>query len=95
MAAAIRGDIAAVADISFDCIACGLCVARCPSEQVPPNIALLARRLYGKYLAPHAEHLRRRIAEIEGGSFRPELAQLKSLPVEELKKRYAARQIEE
>ena len=94
MSAAVRGDIAAVAEISFDCIACGLCVARCPSENVPPNVGLLARRLYGKYLAPRAEHLRLRTQEIEAGAFRSEIADLKQLPVEELKHRYAAREIE-
>lgn len=95
MSAVIRGDVSAVAEISFDCIACGLCIARCPAELVPPNVALLARRLYGKYLAPPAEHLRRRVLEIEGGAYRAELTALKSAPLEELKKQYAARQIEE
>ena len=94
MAAAVRGDVAAVAEISFDCIACGLCVARCPSENVPPNVGLLARRLYGKYLAPRAEHLRTRTEEIEAGTFGSEIAELKGLPVDELKRRYAAREIE-
>jgi ferredoxin len=94
MAAAVRGDLAAVAEISFDCILCGLCVARCPAENVPPNMALLARRLYGKYLAPPAEHLHRRVAEIEAGTFQDEIDRLKLLPVEDLKERYASRQIE-
>ena len=94
MAAATRGDLPAVAEISFDCILCGLCVARCPAELVPPNMALLARRLYGKYLAPKAAHLQQRIDEINSGSFQEEILLLKSLPVGELKKRYAARQIE-
>jgi len=95
MSAVIRGDVTAAAEISFDCIACGLCVARCPAELVPPNVSLLARRIYGKYIAPHAAHLQSRLNEIEGGSFRPELNVLKAAPVDELKKQYAARQIEE
>lgn len=95
MSAAVRGDIASVAEISFDCVNCGLCTARCPSENVPPNVALLSRRLYGKYLAPRAEHLHQRVQEIEGGSYRTEIAVLKSVPTDELKKQYAARQIEE
>jgi len=95
MSAAMRGDIASVAEISFDCINCGLCTARCPSENVPPNVALLSRRLYGKYLAPRAEHLHQRVQEIEAGSYRTEIAVLKSVPTDELKKQYAARQIEE
>jgi ferredoxin len=95
MSAAIRGDIASAAEISFDCIACGLCVARCPSENVPPNVALLARRLYGKYLAPKAAHLHRRLLEIEAGSYGSEISALKIASIDELKKQYAMRQIEE
>lgn len=95
MSAVIRGDIAAAAEISFDCIACGLCTARCPAELVPPNVSLLARRMYGKYLAPQADHLRRRVQEIEGGAYRGELAELKSMSVDGLKQQYAARRIEE
>jgi hypothetical protein len=34
---------------------------RCPAELTPPNISLLARRLYGKYLAPKAGHLHDRV----------------------------------
>ncbi|MEW6568727.1 MAG: 4Fe-4S dicluster domain-containing protein [Chloroflexota bacterium] len=94
MAAALRGDLAAVADLSFDCIACGLCVARCPAELVPPNVALLARRLYAKYLAKPAAHLQQRVQEIEAGAFREEISVLKALSADELKARYASREIE-
>jgi ferredoxin len=94
MSAAVRGEIAELADISFDCIMCGLCVARCPAELVPPNVALLGRRLYGRYLAPTAEHLHQRVKEIEAGIYQAGLAELKSLPLAELKARYNAREIE-
>ncbi len=46
---------------SFDCIACGLCSARCPVEETQYNVALLARRLYGRYLAKRSEHLAERV----------------------------------
>ena len=94
MSAGLRGDLAAVADLSFDCIMCGLCVARCPGEQVPPNVSLVARRLYGKYLSPRAEHVHNRVQEIEAGNYWADLAELKALPLAELKARYEARQIE-
>jgi succinate dehydrogenase/fumarate reductase-like Fe-S protein len=94
MAAALSGDLPALADLSFDCINCGLCVARCPAELVPPNVALLGRRLYGKYLAPPARHLQQRLQEIEVGAFRAELRELQGLDLAELKARYAAREIE-
>jgi ferredoxin len=94
MADAMRGDITAVADRSFDCIMCGLCVSRCPAEEVQPNIAILCRRLYGKYLAPKAQHLAERVAEIEAGKFDNDLAKMESLSEEELRKMYNGRDIE-
>jgi ferredoxin len=94
MAAALRGDLPALSDASFDCILCGLCVARCPAELVPPNVGLLGRRLYGKYLVPPAKHLHKRVSEIQAGAFQVEVSELKALPLAELKTRYNARQIE-
>ncbi|MGQ9583945.1 MAG: 4Fe-4S dicluster domain-containing protein [Anaerolineae bacterium] len=94
MAAAMRGDIAAVADKSFDCIMCGMCVSRCPAEEVQPNIAILCRRLYAKYLAPRAQHLAQRVAEIAAGQFDADLAAIKAASEEELRKRYNTRDIE-
>jgi heterodisulfide reductase subunit C len=94
MASAMRGDIAAVADKSFDCIMCGLCTARCPAEEVQYNIAILCRRLYGRYLAPRSQHLIERVAEIEAGKYDEALAAMKALPIEELRKQYNARDIE-
>ena len=94
MASALRGDLPALADASFDCILCGLCVARCPAELVPPNVGLLGRRLYGKYLAPPAAHLHNRVRDIQAGAFQAEVNELKALPLDELKTRYNTRQIE-
>jgi succinate dehydrogenase/fumarate reductase-like Fe-S protein len=94
MAAGMRGDIAAMADISFDCIMCGLCAARCPAEEAQYNIAILARRLYGRYLAPRSEHLQERLEEIGVGRFDAEMEELKGLDEEALTARYKARDIE-
>jgi succinate dehydrogenase/fumarate reductase-like Fe-S protein len=94
MAAGMRGDIAQMADVSFDCIMCGLCAARCPAEEAQYNIAILARRLYGRYLAPRSAHLEERLEEIEEGTFSAELDELKQLDREALVDRYEARDIE-
>ena len=94
MAAALRGDLAELANLSFDCIQCGLCVARCPAELVPPNVALIGRRLYAKYIAPQAQHLNKRVVEIAAGDYQSEVNEFKLLPLAELKARYNARQIE-
>ncbi len=94
MAAAMRGDIAMVANLSFDCIMCGLCSARCPAEEPQYNIAILSRRLYGRYLNPRSPHLSVRVAKIEAGEYDADLSGLKKLTTAELKERYKAREIE-
>lgn len=91
---ALRGDIREVADKSFDCLMCGLCAARCPQGLVPYNLALLCRRLYGRYLAPASRHLEDRIAEIEAGKFDAEIDKLKGTEEKELRSMYAERDIE-
>ena len=95
MARAMRGDIAGVADESFDCIMCGLCASRCPSEQVPHHVAILARRLYAKYVAPPTGHLQDRLREIEEGKFDDELEHIMNMDKEELQELYNARDIEQ
>ncbi|MGQ9466836.1 MAG: 4Fe-4S dicluster domain-containing protein [Anaerolineae bacterium] len=94
MAAGMRGDIVRMADLSFDCIMCGLCAARCPAEEAQYNIAILARRLYGRYLAPRSKHLEDRLNDIREGKFDAEIQALKGMSVDELKARYKARDIE-
>ncbi len=94
IAAAMRGDIARLADLSFDCIMCGLCASRCPGELVQYYIAILGRRLYGKYMMPKAKHLEKRIAEIEQGKFDKEIEQLMKMGQDELKRLYDSRDIE-
>ncbi len=94
MAAGMKGDIATMADLSFDCIMCGLCAARCPAEEAQYNIAILARRIYGRYLSPRSEHLEERLEEIEAGEFDAALEKLKELNRDALVERYEARDIE-
>jgi ferredoxin len=94
MAAAMRGEIARAADLSFDCIMCGLCASRCPAETVQYYIGILARRLYGKYIMPKAEHVARRIGELEQGKFDKEIEDLMRMSKEDLQKLYDSRDIE-
>jgi heterodisulfide reductase subunit C len=91
---ALRGDIREVADKSFDCLMCGLCAARCPQGLVPYNVALLCRRLYGRYIAPSSGHLEERIKDIETGKFDDEIEELKQSSTEELGRKYAERDME-
>lgn len=92
--AALRGDIERAAMLSFDCIACGICSSRCPADIKHYAVGLLARRIYGKYLAPRAPDLARRVAEIAAGRYDAELDALISLPVAELRARYEQRSFE-
>lgn len=93
--AAIRGDVAKVMDLSFDCLCCGLCSIRCPAEIVHYNVGLLAKRLYGRYLAPRSQELELRLQEIRSGKYNNEYKKLMKMSREELKKLYYARDIEE
>jgi len=94
IAAAQRGDIEKLANMSFDCIMCGLCASRCPAEIVQYNVAILGRRLYGRHIAPRAAHLAKRVEEIAAGKFDEEIAGLTQLDRTELQKLYDARDIE-
>ena len=94
MSDALRGDIAAVADKSFDCVMCGLCAARCPQGLVPYHIAQLSRRLYGRNMAADSAHLEDRIAEINSGKYDDELAGLKNMDEKEIAGLYNKRDIE-
>lgn len=92
--ALIRGDIAQAADLSFDCIMCGLCAARCPAEIVQYNVAVLARRLYGKYLSKKGEYLKSRLKEIKEHKYDKEIEEFMHMDRESIKKKYYARDIE-
>jgi len=89
---AIRGDIAGVAELSFDCIQCGLCAARCPAEIVHYHLAQLGRRVYGKYLVPEEVNVGRRVSEIEEGKYEKDYEDVMSKGAEELKRMYLSLQ---
>jgi heterodisulfide reductase subunit C len=91
---AIQGDLKAVAEGSFDCVMCGLCAARCPAEEVQYNIAILARRLYGRHIVPKAGHVAKAVKAVEGGKYEKALQALKKMNTDELKKLYKALEIE-
>lgn len=94
IAYAQRGEYAKCAELSFDCVMCGICSSRCPAGISHPQVAMLARRLNGKYLAPESKHLTQRVKEIGEGAFDAELAAMMARPVGELKELYDHRDIE-
>jgi ferredoxin len=89
-----RGDIKAAAELSFDCIQCGLCASRCFAEMPQYHIAQLARRLNGAYLTPKAEHLRTMVANIEAGRYTGGLSELMAMDGDALKETYSKREME-
>jgi len=91
--AIIRGNIAESAQLSFDCIRCGLCALRCPAEIVQFNVAILAQRLYGKYIAPNSPELAARVKEIEDGKYDAEIKNLMEMEKRKLTDKYFARDI--
>ena len=94
IAAAQRGDIRKLADMSFDCLMCGLCASRCPAEIVQYNVAILGRRLYSRHVARPAAHLAARVKEIDAGGCDADLAAMVANDEAALRRLYDAREIE-
>ncbi|MBN2010250.1 4Fe-4S dicluster domain-containing protein [candidate division KSB1 bacterium] len=88
MSAAINGDVKRTAELSFDCVMCGLCSSRCPAEEVQYNIAILARRLNAKYLTPKAKHLEDRVKQIDEGRYEVMLRDVMKADPAELRRLY-------
>jgi ferredoxin len=92
--AAKRGDIAAVMDLSFDCVECGLCMLRCPAEITQPLVGILAKRLYGRYLRKDSPELAAQVKAVEEGVYEAEYAEMMAMSREALSERYYARDSE-
>ena len=95
IACAQRGEYRRCAEESFDCVMCGICSARCPAGISHPQVALLARRLNGKYIAPEAKHLTERVNEIGDGAFDELIEGIMQKPLAEIKELYNHRDIEQ
>ncbi len=94
IAHAQRGEYAKCAELSFDCVMCGICSSRCPAGISHPQVAMLARRLNGKYIAPESKHLTERVKEIQDGRCTEAIEAIMAKPVSELKELYNHRDIE-
>lgn len=94
IAYAQRGDFKACADESFDCVMCGCCSSRCPAGISHPQVAMLARRLNGKYIAKDAKHLVDRVDEIHHGDLLDDVKALMEKSSDDIQVMYNARDIE-
>lgn len=91
--AALKGDFEEASRLSFECISCGLCAMRCPAEIVPYNIALLTRRIYGRYILPTSREIEKVAKDVRKGKYREELEDLAEMDLMKLKKKYEDRVI--
>ena len=97
IAYAQRGEYDKCAEESFDCVMCGVCSSRCPAGISHPQVAMLARRLNGKYIEPECGHLSDRVKEINEGIFDEKIEELMVKEVDnidEIKAMYNNREIE-
>jgi succinate dehydrogenase/fumarate reductase-like Fe-S protein len=94
VSAMLRGDLEEAAELSFDCVMCGLCTARCPAEITQYQAAMYARRAYGRFSSPRSKHLEARLQELAEGKWNDEVEKLTKLDADALKKLYVARDME-
>ena len=94
IAHAQRGEFEQCAELSFDCVMCGVCSSRCPAGISHPLVGVLARRLTGKYIAPESEHLANRVEEINKGAYDDMIEQIMQKPITEMQELYNHRDIE-
>ncbi|MCL2407017.1 MAG: 4Fe-4S dicluster domain-containing protein [Defluviitaleaceae bacterium] len=95
IAHAQRAEYAEAAKKSFPCVMCGICSARCPAGISHPQVGVLCRRLYGKYIAKATPGLAERVMAIESGDFEAEFDAVMSGSLAEIKEKYNTREIEE
>ena len=94
IAYAQRGELEKCAEESFDCVMCGVCSSRCPAGISHPQVAMLARRLNGKYIAPKCQHLADRVEEIANGKCEEAIRANMALDDAAIREMYNTREIE-
>jgi succinate dehydrogenase/fumarate reductase-like Fe-S protein len=106
VAAIKQGDLERAAEISFDCIQCGLCASRCMAEASQYHVAQMVRRIRGKFLAPPSPHCDEQVEAIAAGTYDEALAKVMTLgfvdpathelseQTKQLKELYVQRQVE-
>jgi Fe-S oxidoreductase len=94
IAYAQRAEYEKCARASFACTACGICAARCPAGISHPHVAMLARRLTGKYILPETEHNKTRTEDIGAGKFDKLIEEIMNMPLDKQKELYNTREIE-
>ncbi len=73
---------------------CNCCASRCPAGISHPEVAMLARRINGKYIAPEAKHLTERVEEVKTGTLLDDVRALMAKSDDEIRELYNTREIE-
>jgi formate hydrogenlyase subunit 6/NADH:ubiquinone oxidoreductase subunit I len=94
VSAALMGRWQEAAELSFDCLMCGLCASRCTGELVPHQIAIFVRRVFAKLVRIKPRYLIDRNADIRAGKLQAEVKELGEKSIEELRRIYDARNFE-
>ncbi|MCL2401054.1 MAG: 4Fe-4S dicluster domain-containing protein [Oscillospiraceae bacterium] len=94
IAYAQRNELEKCAHESFDCVACGICSARCPAGISHPMVGMLARRLTGKYIQPETAHTRSKVESIRSGALDALITEMMTMPLDKMKEMYNSREIE-
>jgi len=94
VAAISKGDFERAVQLSFDCLMCGLCAARCPVGIVPYSAAIFARRAYGLFLLQEDKKLNEMVERIKAGEYESELDELMRLEKPTLRRLYEQREFE-
>jgi len=89
-----QGDFEKATELSFDCIQCGLCAARCMAEMPQYHIAQMVRRITGSKIKPKAAHLHNMVDKIKEGKYDTLIKELKTMDLDKLRKLYQEREIE-
>ena len=64
-----QGNLDRAAELSFDCIQCGLCATRCMGEMAQYHIAQMVRRIRGRFIALPSEHCDKQVEAIKTGYY--------------------------
>ena len=88
ISAILEGMIEKAAELSARCVMCGLCSAKCPAQLSPHNMAILCRRLNGKFILPKYPHVMKRLEQLQSGIYDTEMDALLKLDIDSLSQEY-------